>query len=276
MEKMTLSQIQQVENQILKHFKEFCSQHHIPFFLSNGTLLGAVKYKGFIPWDDDIDVFVPREDYERLLRLYKDSEPYRLFSIERNPSFKYPFAKLCHMGTRKIEENIDNGVDLGLDIDIFPLDIWAPKPEDATKQVQKVLKAIRLLTFVKCKKAISQNKMKRLVKNVVLCASRWQYRRQIRKIQAVATQYRKLSSPVAMGCISWCIYGEKEIIPAELFSQSVPVEFQGEAYPAPVGYDLYLRSLYGDYTQDPPKDKQVTHHRYAAYFVNEERSNSLG
>ena len=68
-----------------------------------------------------------------------------------------------------------------------------------------------------------------------------------------------------MGCKCWCIYGSREIIPAEVFSDTVEVEFEGTKFPAPVGYDTYLRSLYGDYPQDPPIEKQKTHHSFIAY-----------
>jgi lipopolysaccharide cholinephosphotransferase len=139
MNQLTLVEIKQIEFQILQKFKSFCNDNNIQYYLSNGTLLGAVKYRGFIPWDDDIDVMVPREDYDRLVRCFKDDKRYRLFSFERNEEFLFTFAKLCDMSTVKEETNINNGMSLGIDIDIFPLDAWDNNP-DMVKRELKVLR----------------------------------------------------------------------------------------------------------------------------------------
>lgn len=121
-----LREIQQVELGVLRHLDQVCRENGLHFFLSNGTLLGAVKYEGFIPWDDDIDVFMPRCDYDRLMRLSgADSGPYRLLSQERTPGWRLPFAKLCDLSTCKQETCADFGADIGLDVDIFPLDAWS-------------------------------------------------------------------------------------------------------------------------------------------------------
>lgn len=89
-----LREIQQVELGVLRHLDQVCRENGLHFFLSNGTLLGAVKYEGFIPWDDDIDVFMPRCDYDRLMRLSgADSGPYRLLSQERTPGWRLPLCQ---------------------------------------------------------------------------------------------------------------------------------------------------------------------------------------
>lgn len=264
---MTLARIRKTELGILKHFRDFCERERIRFCLSNGTLLGAVKYGGFIPWDDDIDVFVPRADYDRLMKCYRDSDRYRLFSPERNRRYRFPFAKLCDMTTEKVEDNVDNGVCLGVDIDIFPLDAWDDDPAAARHQAAAMGKHITLLTFFKCAKAISVNPVKRFVKDVVLALGRPACGRFVDRMGRIAKANAGNPRPAWLGCVVWCIYGEREIIPAEVFAELVPVRFEGEEFPAPAGFDRYLRSLYGDYTQDPPPEEQVTHHRYHAYYL---------
>ena len=124
MKKLSLQEIREVEVELLNYFDLFCKNNGINYFLSNGTLLGAIKYSGFIPWDDDIDVLVPRKDYNRLISLFRDSDHIKLFSFERNNNFYFPFSKLCDISTIKEEDNTNNGVTLGVDIDIFPLDFW--------------------------------------------------------------------------------------------------------------------------------------------------------
>ena len=87
----------------------------------------------------------------------------------------------------------------------------------------------------------------------------------MKRIQRISEKRRDVTQVKYMGCVSWSIYGEREIIPAKVFSDTIEVEFEGEMFPAPIGYDTYLTSLYGDYKQDPPLDKQKTHHDFRAY-----------
>ena len=265
MKQLSLTEIQQIELNILQKFKAFCDSNDITYYLSNGSLLGAVKYKGFIPWDDDIDVLVPREDYDRLVRIFKDDERFCLFSYERNHKFRFPFAKLCDMSTLKIEQNTDNGIALGLDIDIFPLDNWADDIYDAKSESAKILRLIHQLDFVKLKKADCINSAKRFVKSIVMFI----YKRIGSSffVKRIIKQSRNniMNKSSYCGCKSWPIYGEHEIIPSELFEGTTVVEFEGEKFTAPIGYDKYLRSLYGDYEHDPPESEQKTHHHFKAY-----------
>lgn len=267
MEKLELDRIKKLELEILKHFSTFCINNDIRYFLSNGTLLGAVKYKGFIPWDDDIDVFVPREDYNRLILTYQDSKKYHLFSSERNSKFKYPFAKLCDMTTRKEEKNIDNGVELGLDIDIFPLDFWPDNELKAKIYIKKIKKCVIMLNFSKLRFNKGQTPVRTLVKILVILFARCiGAERIVKRIQSFV---KKKYSPQQkyLGCVVWPVYGEKEIIPKDVFSDNVEVEFEGTKFLAPIGYDVYLKCLYGDYEQDPPLEKQYTHHDFQVFLV---------
>lgn len=265
MKKLCLREIKETELGILLHFRDFCYENNITFYLSNGTLLGAIKYNGFIPWDDDVDVLVPRADYDRLIKLYCDTSKYKLFSIERNKRFGYPFAKLCDMTTVKEEANLKNVASQGLDIDIFPLDAWNDNLNLAKKEVKKIYKNMYLLNLVKSEKIDSPNPIKRFVIAVImlfckLLGSKYFIKRMIKVSNSQSnTEY--------LGCKSWCIYGEREIITAEVFSNTIEVEFEGERFPAPSGYDRYLRSLYGDYEQEPPPEKQKTHHQFTAYRI---------
>lgn len=256
-------EIKKIELDILKHFKTFCNENNIQYFLSNGTLLGAVKYKGFIPWDDDIDVFVPRKDYDRLMSSFIDNEQYKLFEISRNTSYRFPFAKMCDMSTCKIEGSYDNGIQLGLNIDIFPLDNW--KQKSAKKQMRKSQAWMSCLTYSKIEFIKTPNLIKTILIN--LWISWWHFfgaNRICLEIQKNATMCKAQES-VEMGCIVWPIYGEREIIPKEVFSNTVEVLFEGEMFCAPIGYDRYLRSLYDDYEKEPPLEKQKTHHTFSAY-----------
>ena len=265
MKELSLQEIKAVEVELLKLFHSFCVENGIHYFISHGTLLGAVRYGHFIPWDDDLDVLVPREDYDRLLKLFQDDERYQLFSYERNSAYRYPYAKLCDMSTRKIESGYDNGVELGLDIDIFPLDAWDNDLEKAKQEVKRQKQNMFRLGLTKLKKPDSHNPVKRCVKGIVMAFCKLRGSAYyVEKIMKEAYKPEQKGSAY-MGGKSWCVYGERDIMPAEVFAEAVELEFEGQKFFAPVGYDAFLTSLYGDYLPEPPVEKRKTHHSFQAY-----------
>lgn len=275
MEQMDLKGIKEIETALLEHFARVCDQKGISYFLSNGTLLGAVKYGGFIPWDDDIDVLVPREDYDRLMAEYADSEQYMLLSPERNDRFAYPFAKLCDRSTVLEEVNYDNGVTLGVNMDIFPLDVWEPDFSAACRQMERNKKLTRALGFTRIRRYIpgaTRTKLEVLIRRCALPLYKLVGAKRFRDAMIrTALRCRKAEPAVYRGCVLWPVYGKGEILPAEVFAGTVPVQFEGREYPAPAGYDRYLRSLYGDYEKDPPAEKQVSHHDFVVTMGKTER-----
>lgn len=259
---LSLSEIKAKSCEILQYFSCFCQVHNIRFYLSNGTLLGAIKYGGFIPWDDDIDVFIPRHDYDRFIEVYQDSHQYKLFSHEKNPKYKYPFAKLCDMDTLKIETNIDNGVQIGIGIDIFPLDSCSK--HILLPNVQRKIRRYQIGCILS---KYTSSKGKPIYKRfVIFCCKVIGYDFFHRELEKIIKNEISLGTEYS-GCLMWPIYGEREIISADVFSDVTEVEFEGKKYPAPIGYDIYLRSLYGDYEKDPPIEKQKSHHKYTAYRI---------
>lgn len=267
MKELTLQELKDIELEILKVFDAFCKENNIKYYLSHGTLLGAIRYKRFIPWDDDVDLLIPREDYDRMLKIFKDTDRYRLFAFEKDPNYRYPIAKLCDMTTLKDEFGYDNGVKLGVDIDLFPLDYWDNDLEKAKREVKHINKNMFRLGLTKLKKPDSVNPVKRFVKGIAMAFCKLLgSKHYIKKILKASSREDQKDSAY-MGCKAWCVYGEKGIIPAEVFAETVDIEFEGEKFPAPIGWDKYLTCLYGDYLPEPPKEKQKTHHVFKAYRV---------
>ena len=265
MKELTLQELKDTEFEMLKLFDDFCKENNIRYFLAYGTLLGAIRYKKFIPWDDDVDVLVPREDYNRLINLFKDTERYRLFAFEKDQSYFYPFAKICDMTTRKVEDGYNNGIDLGVDIDIFPLDAFDDDLEEANKEAIRIKKYMFRLGLTKLKKPDSKNPVKRIAKGCLMSFCKMLGAKHYIKKIIKETCKDGQTGKNYVGCKVWCVYGTKGVIPAEAFADSVDVEFEGRMFPAPVGYDIYLTCLYGDYLPEPPKEKQKTHHGFKAY-----------
>ncbi len=260
-----MNALQEKQLNILKYFIKVCEKHNLQYFLVGGSTLGAIRHKGFIPWDDDIDVLMPREDYNRFLELYRDNGRYKLFAFEKDIAAKFPYAKICDMTTRKDETGYVCEIPLGVDIDIFPLDYWDDDLEKAKREAKKIKGYMYHLGLSRLSKPKSVNPFKRFAKGLLM---RWcrlhgsEY--YVRKILKEAVKDEQNGSRY-MGTKTWCVYGERNIIPAEAFADRIEIEFEGEKFFAPVGYDAYLTCLYGDYLPEPPKEKQKTHHSFRAY-----------
>lgn len=250
---------------VLREVISVLDELNIPYYMQGGTMLGAVRHKGFIPWDDDVDLLIPREDYGRMISLFKDTERYRLFAHEKDADYLYPYAKICDMTTRKDETGYENKLGLGVDIDLFPLDAWDDDLEKAKKEARYIKKMMFYLGLSRREKADSVNPLKRAVKSMLMlwCKMRGSSYF-LRKINEAAYKKEQKGNNY-VGAKSWCVYGERGIIPSEAFARSVDIEFEGRMFPAPVGYDTYLTCLYGDYLPEPPKEKQKTHHSFTAY-----------
>ena len=117
-------EIQEIELEILSNIAAVCEQHQWRYFLAGGTLLGALRHKGFIPWDNDIDISMPRRDYEKLLQFYKENgNRYKILQVGENTNYYLPFAKVVDTETLLVEKSIETQVpELGLFVDIFPID----------------------------------------------------------------------------------------------------------------------------------------------------------
>lgn len=266
MNELTLDELKKIEFDILRHFDTFCKENSICYFLAYGTLLGAVRYKKFIPWDDDVDVLVPREDYERLLKIYEDNTRYKLFAFEKDGEFHYPFAKLCDLSTKKIlPEFLNSTVIPGVEIDIFPLDCWCSDYQSAKKEARSIYRDISFLQASQMKESPVKNGVKSLLWKMISIYARFRTNKYFNKKIVKKSKANNQDNPTYVGSKSWCIYGERGIIPAEAFADVIYLEFEGELFPAPIGYDKYLTCLYGDYLPEPPKEKQKTNHHFVAY-----------
>lgn len=266
MKELSLEELKEIELDILKMFDSFCKENNIQYFLAYGTLLGAIRYKKFIPWDDDVDILVPRADYDRLMSLFQDSETYCLYAFERNRKYRFPFAKLCDMRTRLTETVYpNNGVELGVGIDIFPLDHWDDDFDKAKKEAIRIGRDIARLSWTKIDKPRTNNPVKYVVWSAVLAYCKMRGSEHYIKKIIKACKKAEQNESRYVGAKAWPIYLERGIIPAEAFADTVEIEFEGKMFPAPIGYDTYLTCLYGDYLPEPPKEKQKTHHSFVAY-----------
>ena len=254
--KMDLAGIHAALTEILADVDSFCRENGLRYSMAYGTLLGAVRHKGFIPWDDDIDIMMPRPDFKRFTETYGRKGPDRCLygSTEEGHRFISAFAKVEDTRTVSIERKRKGIFSFGLNLDIFPVD---GAPEDPAAQQEFARKTATLRNRV----YFSQNPWfplsfhKPLVP--MLQAHRYSPEAWFRRCEDYLSQYPVESSRFA-GPLSGGMK-MKEIYPKEMFDHYIDLPFEGRMFKAVADWDLFLRQQYGDYMQIPPASKQITH-----------------
>lgn len=271
MKKVSDKDLKSMELKILLEIDRFCLEHHLRYFLASGTLLGAVRHNGFIPWDDDIDVMMPRPDYDRFMKEYV-SDCF-ILNYPGKPGYYQSIGKLANKDTVLIQRTPLADEPIGVHVDILPLD-GEPDDVDEYKRHMKTVERLHRHTLI-----IRQLKFRSLtLRSALSCI--WHWRTYIPYITLDLNEtYAKIEETVHkyaydeslwVGYITMCRYGLKQRHKREIFENTVEVEFEGHVFPAPQGYDEYLRNLFGDYLKLPPLEKRISHHVWTAYWKLEE------
>lgn len=266
---LTVREIQQTELGILRSVRDFCEKEGLRYFLAGGTLLGAVRHKGFIPWDNDIDIAMPRPDYEMFIERFKAQGPYRVMKPENDNDYIYPFIKVVDTRTRLVERAVGMKISgLGLYIDIFPVDGFGDDERQAKELILKAYREGYHIAYTAGKDAGLSfvQKVMRTVRKVRYAAFGGR-ERSFEKLKK-----RLQSNPFDSSAFVGSTYGlrvERELIKREAFACTVPVRFEDGMYAAPSGWDEYLTNMYGDYMKLPPENERVANHDMDARFVEE-------
>lgn len=256
-----VKELQQILLEMLVWFRDFCEAHGLTFFLSNGTLLGAAKYQGFVPWDDDVDIMMPRDDYDRLVQLTEiDADGYRLLCREREPTWRLPYAKLSDTRTRMKEADFDFGAECGVFLDIFPIDRWHPVRSIAAVQAVSCEIWKRMLLYAN---AGSFHTPQRGAKRGILFAL-WRTGKALGPERLQQALLRRAERSRAYperyaGCVVWSSHLTNEVLPAAVFAGGKTLSFCGSDYPVPAGYPVYLEKLYGRWQSEVPEQRGSNH-----------------
>lgn len=266
MKQIDIDQLKNIQLEILNEVSFFCDSNDIKYFLVGGTLLGAVRHSGYIPWDDDIDIAMLREDYEKFIDIFNISG-YKIFAYRNSEKYCFPFVKIAKTNTLLIEPyETFSDCKIGINIDLFPID-------SISKNIilQKfTIESIKITRFILSLRLCISNKKRVFYKRLLLeIIKKVVNIKMLLKLINNIAKFRENERSELLGIFVWG-YGYKEIVLREYFSDIVKIEFEKSIYNAPIGYDGYLSHVYGDYMKLPPLDKRVTHHDFKAFWKENE------
>lgn len=263
MKLLSHEEVQRCLIDILDTFDRIARNNDIRYSLGAGTLLGAARHKGFIPWDDDIDLYVPRPDYDRLVEMARSGLSIgtkRLVGFEID-NYPIPFMKMVDMIVHVNDPTVRKGLEQHLWIDIFPLD---GLPDDA-REVDRLLRRAGLLRYLvkignyklfgaerSTIKVLGLATVMPLVRLFRL--NNWAERRLIELAKTIPYNESK-----TVGNIVWNAYGAGEAVARTAIDQTSPMQFEGSSYFATKRYDEWLRGMYGDYMVLPPEEQRTAH-----------------
>ena len=257
MRKLSLEEIKIIEVNILDHISDICKKHNLKYFLAYGTLIGAIRHKGFIPWDDDIDIVMPRKDYEVLIEIIKSQRGTSKYDclIPLEGDYFYEFAKVIDSSTIVHEQKTISSR-CGVWVDIFPL--------DGLRKDDK-LSYYNLLLLNRCRAASVNLRFPHKTTGYAVPFEYmfWKFCRLIgykiflKGIVRLSQKY-KYDDCKYVGFASSYPANKKYML-KKWFEDSVEVPFEDKKFIAPIGFDEYLRTEYGDYMKLPPENERVSH-----------------
>lgn len=267
----TLRKLQLKELDTLVYFKEFCDKNNLLFYLCGGCCIGSLRTGGFIPWDDDIDILMPRDDYEKLYKLW-DNDKHERFKLLRTDEKIFTgniFTTIVDTETTCVKANQAHlDIPFGIMMDIFPIDGC---PKGKFKRTMQKLNAMIYSLFLAQIVPENHGGIMALGSKFLLSI--------VRSPKAREKKWRNAERRMSKYKIADCeyitelcegVHSMQPEYPKEWFASAVYREFEGLQMPIPVGYDPYLKKAFGDYMTLPPEDKQKPHHDMI--LVDTERS----
>ena len=264
-----LRKLQLEELDMLKLFADICTKHGLRYYLLGGTLLGAVRHKGFIPWDDDVDVCMPRKDYQHFIELAKTELPKRYYidNYDLSPDYYYAWARICSRGMKVINHMANIPRIEPIFIDVIPLDGF-PDPG-----IERTLHKLRLSFWwnlnqvLQFDKLVDQKRQRGKLEKAAIAFVAWfkwlgkilSFKTCLKKLNEILCRYPYDSDTKEI--INYlAAYGFQETFLRESFEEGREYEFEGLEFIGPKDYDHVCRTIYGDYMTLPPEDQRNKHH----------------
>lgn len=282
MKEILMEEQKQLALAILKSIADFCDKYGLRYYLAYGTMLGAVRHKGFIPWDDDIDIMMPRDDYNKFLAAYNGyNRFYRVCSIEKDDSYPYTMAKVFDQRTKLEDFTLWKQYPYaGVFVDIFPIDGLPLKAEEQDKLFNHQ-QFLNLLVHGSCMKYTfshhyvdskdSYAKIKALSRTVLKFAAitlmhPLSTQKLVKKVNQEASIYPFETSTNVSVLIDCASGNKREILPREIFENPRLYQFEQYQFKGIANYDFYLTHLFHNYMEMPPANRRLPHHNFKVYW----------
>lgn len=267
---LSMEEIQKISFDILKTIKKICDTENLKYGLAFGTLIGAVRHKGYIPWDDDVDIIMPRPDFEKLMKYFEDNyeelQPYEPWNRSKHPDYPYTMTRIIN---NRYILDVDNEkpCGMGIFVDIYVLDGAGNTIDEARSLLEKTRKypsSIFLATRIKLKNGGTKGFWKNILKPFFFSFVKLMGREYfVKKLYNIISLHDYNNSSY-LACIEWDNTTASATAKADI-ENPVEVEFNGEKFKAAANIDFYLSHAYGDYMTPPPPHDRVYHHLYKAY-----------
>lgn len=265
MKPISSEELKQIQLQILKNVHEFCEKQDIKYTLAYGTLLGSIRHKGFIPWDNDIDIAMLREDYERFIVQYSDVI-YKVYELRTDNKCDIPYAKVYD--TRTIHKEHASLNTIGVNIDIFPMDNLY---DDYNYSIKKY-KKFNLLKYIRLFKGRRSAPTTRLLKKILLYMGKLIFlgidSRKICKINSYKAQFNSNNNTKYVGLLVGNSTSLNNVMERDIYRDRILVKFEDSKFWAINKYHEYLTKTYGDYMTPPPiEDRSFIHYSENIYWI---------
>lgn len=263
MERMTIEQMKEIELELMDELDRICREQNIQYFLGYGSLLGAVRHGGFIPWDDDMDVVMLRSEYERLLEgfdQWKSSDRFALSSYRDGKSI-YPFVKLVDTTTLVFENFVDKATGTGVWVDLFPLDDVDPAD---MKPFRRNARAELTRNFIVADPQVGSSAVVKLAKRVVCPFAR---HLDPVKYARIVDENARDACPAGSDTVADIVgEGKTNLLFSKQLFRPIEMAFEDRRYFAPAGYEEFLSIQYGDWRTPPAKDDREIH-TFEAFYL---------
>ena len=264
---ISVDEMKQIQVDILKDIHQFCEANNLHYTLIFGSLLGAIRHKGYIPWDDDIDIAMLRPDYEKFVASYSGKNGiYHVYDYRNDADYHHPYAKVAD--TRTILEERTSMKDIGINIDVFPFDILFDTKDECNQFIKKLdgfKKKFRIKLVKPGKKNVWWKRI--LIRLAKVTQIFWSMKKITEKeYEIVNTLSNENAKYIGVAVDPEIGPAYRTVYPRTMFEKFLKVPFDNEEFMVTAEYDAWLTQMYGDYMTPPPAGNRTSPHTLSKIY----------